>query len=360
MEKRMRDFKKKHKEDKGYGKRLTALTLTAALTIPLIVVPPETISLKTALAASSTATSAGEEDLSTRTAQLESDAKALGIPLFLFENGIPKTFMTDKGAALELDGHHSKDGKHSLKWNYNKGSKLIVNEKIGFTPFVPNNQDQSIKSFVVWVYNEKPVNDTATFQFGRGNQVDSWFDMNLNFTGWRTVWVSFERDMQGIPHPHMNRMTVVAPKSESGTLYFDSMMLSTPIDPRHHTPDAQVPFVNPDVMEAANAHWLGLLNYSKLTPPEPKTEVSEESLTGIRQIETKFTELLFKKQKVTDTLLADIRSRYASFGISRDEYGIHGASLFMPHFDQAPAAIKPVLKSLAIQQISGLSPTSWI
>ncbi|MCH6267208.1 chondroitinase family polysaccharide lyase [Neobacillus citreus] len=335
------------KGDKGYGKRLTALTLTAALTVPLTILPPETISPKTVLAASSTATSVGEEDLSTRATQLESDAKALGIPLFLFENGIPKTFKTDNGAALELDGHHSKDGQHSLKWNYTSGSTLIVNEKIGFTPFVPNNQDQSIKSFVVWVYNEKPVNDTATFQFGRGNNVDSWFDLNLNFTGWRTVWVSFERDMQGTPHPHMNRMTVVAPKSESGTLYFDSMMLSTPIDPRHHTPDAQVPFVNPGIMEAANAHWLGLLNYSKLTPPEPQTEVTEENLAGIRRIETKFTELLFKKQKVTDTLLADIRSRNKSFGISRDEYGIHGTSLFMPHFDQAPAAIKPAFKELS-------------
>jgi chondroitin-sulfate-ABC endolyase/exolyase len=337
-------WKKLSNGKKRYGRRFAALTISAALTIPLTIASPVTHASETITIAS---TNAGEQELPARALQLEKEASAMGIPLFLFENGVPETFKTEKGATIGIDNHHSKDGKHALKWNYTKGSKLLVKEKIGYTPFVSNNQDQSIRTFVVWVYNEKPVNDTVTFQFGRGNHVDSWFEMNLNFTGWRTAWVSYERDMEGTPHPHMNRMTIVAPETQSGTLYFDSMMLSTPIDPRHHTPDQQVPFVNPGIMEAANAHWLGLLHYSKLTPPEPQTEITMDNLAGIRNIESKFTELVFKKQKVTEALLDDIRTRFATYGLKRDTQGIKGASLFMPHFDQVPAALKTSFKELS-------------
>ncbi|WP_422661181.1 chondroitinase family polysaccharide lyase [Paenibacillus sp. EC2-1] len=333
------------KVSKGWGRGLTVMTLSAVLTVPMAMAP--TVTFASEGTDHSALTFVGEQDLATRASQLEKEARALGIPLFLFENSVPKTFKAEKGDTIELDGSHSKDGTHSLKWNYSKGSKLIVNEKIGFSPYISNNQDQSISSFVVWVYNENPVNDTVTFQFGRGNQKESWFEMNLDFSGWRAAWVSFERDMNGTPHPNMNRMTVVAPESNSGTLYFDSMMLSTRIDPRHHTPDQQVPFVNPGVTEAANAHWLSLLEYSKLTPPDPSAELNETALSGIRNIETKFTEFIFKKAKVTESLLTDIRSKYAAFNITRDDNGIRGASLFMPHFDHVPDSLKPSFKELS-------------
>jgi len=328
----------------GYGKKIIALSLTATLAMPLVVIGTQPQASKAH--AEVIQEESKQEDIVKRAYQMEQDAKAHGIPLFLFEDGVPKTF-TSKEGTLETTDEHSKDGRQALKWKFQNGSRLTVKEKINFKPYVENNQDQSIDTFVVWVYNEKPVNDVATFQFGRGNKVDSWFEMDLNFTGWRTAWVSFERDMEGTPHPQMNRMTIVAPESTSGTLYFDSMMLSTPLDPRHHTPDRQVPFVNPTVMEAANSHWLGLLHYSRLTPPEPQSEVSDSAIAGIRAIDEKFTELVFKKQKVTESLLNDIRGEFATFGIKRsDEGGISGGSLFMPHFDQIPAPLKEDFKNL--------------
>lgn len=326
-------------------KHLTIMTLSAVLTVPMALTSSVTFASEGT--DHSALTFVGEQDLSTRASQLEKEARAMGIPLFLFESNVPKTFKAEKSDSIELDARHSKDGTHSLKWNYTNGSKLIVNEKIGFSPYISNNQDQSISSFVVWVYNENPVNDTVTFQFGRGNQKESWFEMNLDFSGWRAAWVSFERDMNGTPHPNMNRMTVIAPESNSGTLYFDSMMLSTRIDPRHHTPDQQIPFVNPGVTEAANAHWLSLLDYSKLPPPDPSAELNETALGGIRNVESKFTEFIFKKAKVTEALLSDIRSKYAAFGITRDDNGIHGASLFMPHFDHVPDSLKVSFKELS-------------
>lgn len=332
-------------KNKNYGKRLVTLSLIASITASMSSGSIVTSASNYSETASSMAI--GEQDFSTRALQLERDAMSLGIPLYLFENGVPKTFKTNKGSDLKLDNSRLKDGNHSLKWSFEAGSKLIVNEKIGFTPFVPNNQDQAIQTFVVWIYNEKPIQDTATFQFGRGNNVDSWFELNLNFKGWRTAWVSFERDMKGKPHPHMNRMTVVAPESQGGTLYFDSMMLSTPIDPRHHTPDNQVPFVNPGVMNAANAHWLGLLHFSQLNPPVAKTEMTEENIDGIRKIETKFTELVYKKQKVTEALLSDIRSSYSSYGIVRKNGVIQGKPLYMPHFDQIPVPLKNSYKEVS-------------
>lgn len=326
-------------------RRLIALPIAAAMLVPSAW-PAEALasSPQQVMAAAGGAIQA--ESSLPLAERLEQEAAAMGIPLFTFEKGVPKSFAAEGGGKLEVSARHAKDGGHSLRWDYESGSRLVAKEKIGFRPFVPNDRDQSIRTFVVWVYNEEPKDDTISFQFGRGNKADSWFEMKLDFSGWRTAWVSFERDMEGTPHPAMNRMTVMAPESGSGTLYFDSMMLSTPLDPRHHTPDLQVPFVNPGVMEAANAHWLGLLHYSQQTPPEPPAAVNEADLAAFRALEGKFTELVFKKQKITEALLADIRSKYAAFGMVREDGAIRGGSLFMPHFDQVPKELKEPFKQL--------------
>ncbi|MEK3888539.1 chondroitinase family polysaccharide lyase [Bacillus sp. FSL K6-3431] len=329
---------------KYHRKRFIAISITVALSTPAVWSIPAAAATETPVLTTSKKTNSNE---SASSAQLiETEARSMGIPLFTFENGVPKNFKLKGGGHLEVNELHSKDGTQSLKWDYASSSTLTIKEKIGYSPFVPNDRDQSISTFVVWVYNEKPKDESVTFQFGRGNKPDSWFEMNLNFSGWRTAWVSFERDMKGSPHPAMNRLIIKAPKSGEGTLYFDSMMLSTPVDPRHHTPDLQVPFVNPGVMEAANAHWLGLLHYSQQTPPESSEEVTDTDIKAFRTIEDKFTELAFKRKKITDALITDIRTRYESFEIVRDDEVIRGKSLFMPHFDQMPQPLKESFKEL--------------
>ncbi|WP_213585889.1 chondroitinase family polysaccharide lyase [Paenibacillus sp. J2TS4] len=337
------------KNNRDRWRRFIALPLAAAMIIPAAW-PAATLAASgqplAAMSLGGTASAASLASTASLAKDLEQQAAALGIPLYTFEDGVPKGFTAEGGGKLEVSGRHAKDGEQSLRWDYVAGSRLLAKAKIGFEPFVENDRDQSIRTFVVWVYNEEPKDDVITFQFGRGNKADSWFEMKLDFSGWRTAWVSFERDMEGTPHKAMNRMTVTAPDSGSGTLYFDSMMLSTPLDPRHHTPDMQVPFVNPGVMEAANAHWLGLLHYSRQTPPESPAEVTDGDLAAFRAIEDKFTELVFKRQKVTDALLGDIRSKYAAFGIVREEGTIRGGSLFMPHFDQVPKELKDSFKEL--------------
>src|SRR5699024_449130 len=114
-------------------------------------------------------------------------------------------------------------------------------------------------TFSIWIYNERPVTDELTFVFGNGERVDCHFYFRLNFWGWRTAWVAYDRDMQGQPQPDMNRLTIQAPKGMSaGTLYFDQIILSSAIDPRYHMRDAQVPFVNMETesKKRANRHWM--------------------------------------------------------------------------------------------------------
>ncbi|MFS2241726.1 chondroitinase family polysaccharide lyase [Microbacterium sp. OR16] len=58
----------------------------------------------------------------------------------------------------------------------------------------------------------------------------------------------------------MNRVRFIAPR-RSGTLFIDQVVLNTEIRPDHPTPDRQAPFVQPEIVEADNRHWLDLMRF---------------------------------------------------------------------------------------------------
>ena len=58
-----------------------------------------------------------------------------------------------------------------------------------------------------WIYNEKASQQRLRFQFGRDKKIDAEFDFNINFSGWRTIWIIYDKgDMMGTPHKDMNRI----------------------------------------------------------------------------------------------------------------------------------------------------------
>jgi len=247
-----------------------------------------------------------------------------------FEESIDKQWSTPSPSTLATSSAHYKHGKQSLQWKYESNSELIIDQNINFKPFDPNAVDKSIPTFCVWVYNETPKNEKIKFQFLTDQKVNCEFEFGINFKGWRAAWVAFERDMQGQPKTSMNKMKILAPKSSSGTLFFDHIMLCTPADSRWNTPDYQVPFVNAKTKN----HWL-ILYKSSLNKPSEKLEVlTQKQVKGIQTINKRYSKEIIKKLKVNEKLLAKLRKAYNKYNITRQNDQISGSVMWFCRFSE--------------------------
>ncbi|MEN9402432.1 MAG: hypothetical protein RL091_1135 [Verrucomicrobiota bacterium] len=240
----------------------------------------------------------------------------------------------------------AKYGRQSLRWDWQPGGTLTFHHPIEFTALTPTAPNNALSTFVVWIYN--PVRQpgaTLRFAFGRGSERDCWFDFGLDYTGWRTCWVAFERDMQGHPQTGMDTLRIIAPAvPQGGSLFIDSLNFSQPIDARHHTRDRQVPFVNSCLPTDANDHWLGLHRFDLQSLPN--APVTAEMLAAARTVTERYTQLAGPASELTPARLEKLRERFAAWAIRRTPAGITGRPVCYPHERVAYPAGSLELKEL--------------
>jgi len=247
-----------------------------------------------------------------------------------FEDSTPPASL-HAGASVRVTTEHAKYGRQSLRWDWRAGAALTFSHPIAFTPYAPGAANNALSTFIVWVYNpaQRPGN-VLRLEFGRGSERNCWFDFGLDFTGWRTCWVAFERDMQGKPVDGMDTLRIVAPEGgNGGTLFLDSMVFSQPIDARHHTRDRQVPFVNSCLPTDANDHWLGLYRFDRESIPS--LPLPSDAVNAARILAQRYEQLFSRPTRVDSTALNKLRTRFEEWGIRRTPDGIIGRAVSYPH-----------------------------
>lgn len=271
--------------------------------------------------------------------------------IFSFEQGVPESFRASDASTLTISDVHYKDGSQSLQWDFESDASIRLSESVGFAPFQDNGRDQARSTFCVWIYNEVPIQDQLIFEFGRSDINDCWFTFGLDFEGWRSAWVVYERDMEGQPYPDMDTLIIRGPKC-AGRLFFDQMMLSVPVDPRFPTRDRQVPFVNIMADEGPNAHWLSLYLYDMQYKQEYSRMDHNDELSGIdatvlQTLSNRYEQFIWSK-RASDTKISmdEIRERFAAFSIQRNGQWTNGRAIELPFFDHYPAAQKAELQAL--------------
>ncbi|QZT36747.1 hypothetical protein K5X82_16085 [Halosquirtibacter xylanolyticus] len=228
--------------------------------------------------------------------------------LLSFETKVDDSWVASTGSSLSISKYHYKHGASSLKWSYVPGSFIdVTNLNVSL-----KKQKYLEPTFVCWVYNEHPTREgKMTFQFYKSGEKSCWFDMGMNFKGWRAVWINYEKDMKGSPVDGMDQMKIVAPAGHKGTLYFDHMVLSETIDSRYPTGDYQVPYVN---FYSTN-HWQTLLKSALNKPNIPVHAVTEQELADLKAIEARFKNMVYSPTLVTPSSLARLRKDYDFYGI---------------------------------------------
>lgn len=215
------------------------------------------------------------------------------LPPDVCETKVPLGWTT-KGGSLTVSDRHFKAGKESVRWDWNSNAALQIKDA-AFESVAANPRS----SFVIWIYNEKPVNDSLAFRFGKDGKTAASFRFHLNFQGWRTAWVMYHRDMAGKPVADMNELAIEPPKSvNAGSLFFDRVLYNVTLNPRSPMQDEQVPLVNIHSAEAANAHWTALYKFSHIPHSQPlPPKVTEADIQAIQTITQRFQTFVFPSVK---------------------------------------------------------------
>ena len=233
--------------------------------------------------------------------------------LYQFEKGVPNNFITDKNSKIEITKEKSKDGTSSLKWDFEKNSTLTIKGDVGYKIFQQGMQEKARSSFVMWIYNKKPIDDKMQVQFKKKGEVKSYFSINMNFTGWRTMWVQYDRDMSGKAEENMDEITFISP-NVNGEIYIDQIYTSILIDPRHNARDEQVDFINLQADNAVNSHWMALYkNYNAISQNKDIQKLTSEEIKGIRSVENRFKNDIIKKEKVNLKLIEKNREKLQEY-----------------------------------------------
>ncbi|MCH5719537.1 hypothetical protein MKP07_26645 [Niabella hibiscisoli] len=147
-----------------------------------------------------------------------------------------------------MSSEHYKEGQHSLCWNWKKDASLEITGLRGLKeagmPYpggIPEMYEPSFYArdrfggIKIWLYQKKPTSGQLVFQAGSSLATAKHapkyrFSVNLDFTGWRTVWVCFEEDARvpGYKGSDDLQALVILPKNvtqDEGKLFIDHLTL---------------------------------------------------------------------------------------------------------------------------------------
>lgn len=286
-----------------------------------------------------------------------------------FESDNDRQGWTAKKSSLAFSGDHYKDGQRSLCWNWAKGAALEIDSPRGlkeagdFYPggipevyepsFYPKDRFGGVK---IWLYQEKPVKGKMVFQVGSSvaaaySSPKYRFSVNLDFSGWRTVWVCFEEDAKINNYKGSDELKaiVMVPENvqqQKGKLFIDHLIFLNFVSNKRNS-DLQ--FVN-NKRNLRSADGYEILkpslafNAAKFEHPSGKAALANQS----RQIEKRLEFLMLGDQmqdwkqrntgieKVVSGRIKAARSTYDQLKLRQVNGVVNGIPLFAIR-DEHPA-----------------------
>ena len=245
-----------------------------------------------------------------------------------FENTVPSFVRVNGKGTVQLSQERFKDGISSVKFTWNGPAQLM------FSNF--GDMQAAMKTdgggMILWIYNTKAIEEPLLFRFHDWNgAVICGFSFNMNFTGWRTMWVKFE-DMQTPDGTYVgdikmsdrvvdvSRMTVSVPMSVTeGEFYFDRMSFLTSRMQDQIVPDMQMP-ENNHMRRNRLWQWARLWEWEQYPEPAIRPVTAEES-NRLSEVESRMDLWAATgnpgAQYVQSTLLPRANETYQKYAIRR-------------------------------------------
>lgn len=258
---------------------------------------------------------------------------------YSFEDKVPSFLKVNGRGTLECSDEKYKDGTSSVKFSWNGPVQLM------FTDF--SDIEASMKAdgggMILWIYNTEPMESPLVFRFHDWNGgVICQFRFNMDFTGWRTIWMKYEdmltpdgRHVSELGKDEFNtaaaRMTISIPADvTTGTIYLDRLSFMTARMQDQIAPDKQIP-ENNWTLRNRLWQWGRLWEWEQYPEPEMKP-VNEIQKAELKKVEDRIDEWAATgnpgSQYTQNTLIPRADNAYIRYRIEKtSDGGITGAPL---------------------------------
>lgn len=248
----------------------------------------------------------------------------LSAQLVGFESEIPQTFTAGK-KELSLSSQYYKEGNKSLQWSFRPGAKLDV----AVTPFTLDSKKEENWGITLWLYNEKPQQDSLRFEFlNAKGEVSYWFTYQLKNAGWRACWIGFQHMRGDKKDKEIVGYRLVAP-NRKGRIFIDRLTFPMQKINQRTTPDEQMPYNN-SLSYRDLWHWCRVWQWEQYKSDLPlQAKLEKQQLVDIALIEQRLNKLI-----VDDKERAQVIKRangiFNKAGIRKSGDGFVGAPIVAP------------------------------
>lgn len=253
------------------------------------------------------------------------------------DDAVPSHWLSSRDGALGISDLHSKHGKRSLCWDFQRGDTIRVSANLGdINRYGGYGGTYSKATFGIWVYCEQPISGSVRFDFCTGEERDAWFEFPLDFTGWQRAHLKYTV----APHDHLAETRWAVEFEGQVRASTDNILISAP-----EGVDAGTVFVDLVVYNGlmdyrlqrapADYSWEPVKRDPELFPlPE---QVTEAEIEGIEYLGERLEEMRVGTGSVSTEHLAGLRERVQALDIVRDEKGIRGRPVvhdrWMPFYE---------------------------
>lgn len=242
----------------------------------------------------------------------------------LFENPAPPPNWTVSGANTTVapDNTRSLQGERSLQWSWAEPSASLT------WPLAPAATGPGYLIFSQWIRLETPLpNSHLRVELRSTDGRTRFFDVNLGFTGWRTMFVPYS-SMEGDGNNSIDRVrwTLVNAPS-SGTLYLDQVIVGKKIDMRFPYADRQVPFIDEDETKPM---WENRVHWDGLQPPEASSNLEE--ILAVRELRQEWDHRLAGSGSVSTATVNQWETRMNAFNVRREGSVVRGNQIYHSNY----------------------------
>lgn len=229
---------------------------------------------------------------------------------------------------LENSTLYFKEGTKSTVWNYSPNEIIQLQS----APIQLNEYSETNGGIMLWIYNEKPQNDSIVFQFLDDNNFPNYeFSFQLQSKGWRACWIGFQHMKGEKKNKRISAIQLIAPKKE-GRLFFDRLTFPLHKINDRTTPDMQMPYNN-SMSYRDLWHWCRVWQWEQFDYAIPVTSnFNCDQLNLVKKRLDAYARERVKpknKQSLIATIDAAFK-KYKEINITRSGVGFTGAPLVAP------------------------------
>ena len=209
-----------------------------------------------------------------------------------FEDGVPETFKVSGKGDVKVSSLFYKEGENSLEWDFHPSSTLDVQ----INPLSLNAKKEQQFGITLWIYNEKPQQDSIRFEFlNKEGEVSYWFSYHLKAAGWRACWISFAYMQGNKKDKNIVGYRLVAP-GRKGRVFLDRLIFPEKKMNLRTTPDQQLP-ANNGLSNRDLWHWCLVWKWEQQSYDIPlATKLTDKRKKELKTIEQRLTDFLEVKK----------------------------------------------------------------